>query len=80
MHAAPVAWLLLIDAMLIGVGLAAFLRQYTFRASVRRLAQRDQPRLLDSSSKLIDVGRCIVVSRDTEYELVGVADNRYARA
>ena len=27
LHAAPVAWLLLIDAMLIGVGLAAFLRR-----------------------------------------------------
>jgi len=27
LHAAPVAWLLPIDAMLIGVGLAAFLRR-----------------------------------------------------
>ena len=27
MHAAPIAWLLLIDAMLTGVGLEAFLRR-----------------------------------------------------
>ena len=37
MHAAPVAWLLLIDAMLIGVGLAAFLRRDLRRELLSRL-------------------------------------------